>query len=238
MTPRERAGGRGGGDHRLHPGRRACSKQWLAALTCRCAQAPRGSSTCLPTPGAGAADPGSCPAVPLPLLPGSEAAAPSGTLPASSSRRSPLPALRPAPRSSAAAAGPLPGRGHQRAGVFAPPAQGTGLQALGGAGVQARSWGAECKLLRCAGDRGARRAWLARGSWGPGRLAWAGHAELPDLLGSALGCALPLASSWARRGGQGAQSTRPLAFYTKVSRPEEEEEPLLPGAEGRGWPRG
>lgn len=71
--------------------------QRLPAFTCRCPQGPLGSSTCAPAPRAAAADPGSCPAAPSPLLPGSETAAPSGTLPTSSRRRSPLPALRPAP---------------------------------------------------------------------------------------------------------------------------------------------
>lgn len=84
-----------------------------------------GRSTCVPAPGAAAADPGSGPAAPGPLLPGSEeVAAPSGKLPASSQRRSSLPARRSG--SSVAAASPLAGRGRQRAGAFVPPVQSAG----------------------------------------------------------------------------------------------------------------
>lgn len=86
-----------GRGHRLHPESGARTKQGLVAFTCRCPRASLGSSTCVPAPGAAAADPGSCPAAPSTLLPGSEVAAPSGTLPASSRCPSPLPALHPAP---------------------------------------------------------------------------------------------------------------------------------------------
>lgn len=97
----------------------------LIALTCRCPRSSPGRSTCVPAPGAAAADPGSGPAAPGPLLPGSEeVAAPSGKLRASSPRRSSLPARRSG--SSVAAAFLLPGRGRQRAGAFAPPVQSAG----------------------------------------------------------------------------------------------------------------
>lgn len=97
LAERRREGPCRGGGHRLRPERRACTRQGLAAFTCRCPRASLGSSTCVPAPGAAAADPGSCPAAPSPLLPGSEVGAPSGTLRASPRRRSPLPALHPAP---------------------------------------------------------------------------------------------------------------------------------------------
>lgn len=65
------------------------------ALTCRCPRGSLGRSTCVPAPGAAAADPGSGPAAPGPLLPGTEeVAAPSGKLPAPSRLRSSLPARR------------------------------------------------------------------------------------------------------------------------------------------------
>lgn len=109
--------------------------QRLPAFTCRCPRGPLGSSTCAPAPRAAAADPGSCPAAPSPLLPGSETAAPSGTLPTPCRRRSPLPALRAAPPrppslSPAGGAGE-PGRLHHLR-VAVPRGCGTRL----GAGVQ------------------------------------------------------------------------------------------------------
>lgn len=66
------------------------------ALTCRGPRFPLGRSTCVPLPGVAAVAPGSCPAAPWLLLPGSEeAAAPSGKLAASSRRPSSLPVLCP-----------------------------------------------------------------------------------------------------------------------------------------------
>lgn len=87
------AAGVGAEEDRRHPGEPdahpagARPPLGLAALTCRRPPAPLCRSTCVPAPGAAAADPGSCPAGPWQLLPGSEAAAPSGKLPASSQSR-------------------------------------------------------------------------------------------------------------------------------------------------------
>lgn len=83
------------------------------ALTCRGPLAPLGRSTCVLAPGVAAAAPGSCPAAPWLLLPGTEeAAAPSGKLAASSRPRSSLPALCPeAPRPQPPSLSPAGGAG-------------------------------------------------------------------------------------------------------------------------------
>lgn len=201
-------GGEGAG--RLHPERLACTIQGPAALTCRCSQAPRGSSTCVPAPGAAAADPGSCPAAPSPLLPGSEAAAPSGTLPASSRRPSPPPALRPAPPRPPpppplSPAGGAGGQGRLR---HLRRHRGWAAVALGDS---ARSWGAECKFRRPAGER--------PGGWrGPRRLGRDGHA-VTRLAGLSLALRAPSCLRPGLSGGQGAESGRLLASYTRVARP-------------------
>lgn len=200
----------------------------LPAFTCRCPQGPLGSSTCAPAPRAAAADPGSCPAAPSPLLPGSETAAPSGTLPTSSRRRSPLPALRaaaPRPPSLSPAGGARePGRLHH-------------LREAQGLGVL-RGWGADCKLLRQAGERGVRGARPARESRGPGRLARDGHAEWTDLPDSALGCTLPLASSWAgeRRAGCGKQAGARTLHQVRTTKRRRSR--LSPGKNGGAGSRG
>lgn len=83
------------------------------ALTCRGPLAPLCRSTCVPVPGVAAAAPGSCPAAPWLLLPGTEeAAAPSGKLAASSRLLSSLPALCPkAPRLRPPSLSPAGGAG-------------------------------------------------------------------------------------------------------------------------------
>lgn len=155
-----RTGARGcpqGPGSRSHPTSRARTQPGLAALTCRRPRAPLGSSTCVPAPGAAAADPGSCPAAPSPLLPDSEAAAPSGKLLASSRRWSSLPAcarlLRgrrlPSPRQGAPE-----GRGvcatcaKHGAGGVAEPGVGPGVR--GGGCVQMRRRDRETRRPRCS----------------------------------------------------------------------------------------
>lgn len=205
-----------GPGYRPHPTSQARTQPGLAALTCRRPRAPLGNSTCVPAPGAAAADPGSCPAAPSPLLPDSEAAAPSGKLPASSRCWSSLPACARLLRGRSfpsSRQGAPEGRGvcatcamhrgwgcrgaegsdlESGVGADAAEEQGDGSPAVlgrrGGCGVPAVSLG------MFTGDPRTRRAWL-----------WAAPS--------------PLASSWAGRDGQGARSRRLCASCPRLARP-------------------
>lgn len=144
-----------------HPTNRARSQPGLAALTCHRPRAPLGSSTCVPAPGAAAADPGSCPAASSPLLPDSEAAAPSGKLPASSRRWSSFPACA---RLLGGRCLPSPRQGAPEGkGVCATCAR-HGAGGCPGAGGGCRGGGGTGRWVAC----GARSA---RGSRGLSRLA-------------------------------------------------------------------
>ena len=213
--PAERghAGAWGNRGYRPHPESRAPTKPGLAALTCRRPRVPLGSSTCVPAPGAAAADPGSCPAAPSPLLPDSEAAAPSGKLPVSSRRRrSSLPACArlvrgrrlPSPRQGAP----------EDRGVCATCAR-HGAGGVAGPGVRP---GAGCWVqiprrgrLRCtagarvAGPKPARPGPFTRDPQTHRTRLWAAPS--------------PLSSSWAGREGQGAQRRRLCASRSRVARP-------------------
>lgn len=151
------------------------------------------------------------------LLPSCPVAAPprlggGGTIGDAFSRRpSPLLALRPAPPRP-----PPPPRSLSPAGG----ARGQGrlrhLRRHGGwAAValrdQARSWGAECKFRRPAGEPPV-------GWRGPDRLSRDGHA-VTRLAGRSLALRAPSCLCPGLSGGQGAESGRLLASYTRVARP-------------------
>lgn len=183
------------------PGSRERTQQGPAARTCRRRPAPRGSSTRVLAPGAAAADPGSCPAGPSPPLPGSEAAAPSGTLAASWRR---WPPLQPCARLLRARRRlPVPGGGRPRPGASEPPARCAGLRGSGlgrsgasraaGLGRGARGVRA-VSLPRLTPDKRTRSARL-----------WAAPS--------------PPAPSSAGRRARRAERGRPLAFYPGVAEP-------------------
>lgn len=89
--------------------------------------------------------------------------------------------------------------------------EGTGAGAAVALGDQARSWGAECKFRRRAGER--------PGGWrGPGLLGRDGH-TVTRLAGLSLGLRAPSCLCPGLCGGQGAESGRLLASYTRVARP-------------------
>lgn len=163
-------------------------------------------------------DPGSCPAASSPLLPDSEAAAPSGKLPASSRRWSSLPACARLLRGRRV---PLPGRGRRRAGASAPPARSAGLEVSGSRGSRQESGGGGC-ACRCGGGTGrrvARGARPARESRGLSRLARDVHSGPTDSPGSAAGSALPCRLLRAGRDRRGAQSRRPCASCPRLVGP-------------------
>lgn len=232
-----RAGARGcpqGPGSRSHPTSRARTQPGLAALTCRRPRAPLGSSTCVPAPGAAAADPGSCPAASSPLLPDSEAAAPSGKLPASSRRWSSLPACAPLLRGRrlpSARQGAPEGRGvcatcaKRGAGGVREPGVAPGV---GGWGVcvQMRRRDKETRRPRCSAGAGIAGSQPSRRDV---------HSGPTDSPGSAAGSALPCRLLLGWEGPAGRSEAAAVRILPQASPTRRRRSRLAPRRGRGGW---
>lgn len=229
------AAGVGAEEDRRHPGEPdahpagARPALGLAALTCRRPPAPLCRSTCVPAPGAAAADPGSCPAGPWQLLPGSEAAAPSGKLPASSQSR----ALS-RPRVLL-----LRGRRLPSSRQGAPESRGVCTTCTGSRGQEYYVAGEKIRLgVGVPAERQVKGVPAVSGRHeGPGGPSCLVGTFTPDCQTSRtrLGAAsstLPSPSSG--RTAQGGESRRLFAFCTRVERPGGGGADSPPGRRGRG----